>query len=164
MVRRRVALRVLLTLPALSCVSRAQRSFSADGYPNRPVKLIVPFPPGQVTDIYARRIADPLGKALGQPIVIENRPGASGTIGTGMGARAVPDGYTLTISGTAALAIAPILMAKLDYDPLKNFAPITQYVRTALVLVAHPHSRKRPVETLSGSVLSVHDGRVVGTR
>jgi tripartite-type tricarboxylate transporter receptor subunit TctC len=137
-VRRRVALRVLLTLPALACVSRAERSFSADGYPNRPIKLIVPFPPGQVTDISARRIADPLGKALGQPIVIENRPGASGTIGTGIGARAVPDGYTLTISGTAALAIAPVLMAKLNYDPLKNFAPITQYARTALVLVAHP--------------------------
>jgi tripartite-type tricarboxylate transporter receptor subunit TctC len=111
---------------------------SADTYPNRPIKLIVPFPPGQVTDIHARRIADPLSKALGQPIVIENRPGASGTIGTGIGARAVPDGYTLTISGTASLAIAPVLMAKLDYDPLKHFAPITQYARTALVLVAHP--------------------------
>jgi tripartite-type tricarboxylate transporter receptor subunit TctC len=165
-VRRRVALRVLLSLPALSCATRSQKSFSAETYPNRPIKLIVPFPPGQVSDIHARRIADPLGKALGQPIVIENRPGASGTIGAAIGARAVPDGYTLTISGTAALAIAPVLMAKLDYDPLKNFAPITQYVRTGLVLLAHPSfpaktgqdfiklskSSKEPLQVATGGI------------
>ena len=75
---------------------------------------------------------------MGQPIVIENRPGASGTIGAAIGAKAPPDGYTITLSGTSALAVSPALKAKLDYDALKDFAPITEYVRTGLVLVAHP--------------------------
>ena len=137
MMRRRDAIHVLLSLPALTCAF-AHRAMAATIYPDRPIKLIVPVPPGQVTDLHSRRIAEPLGKALGQPIVIENRPGASTTLGAAIGARAAPDGYTITVSGTSALAVAPALKANLNYDPLKDFSPITQYVRTGLVLVAHP--------------------------
>lgn len=143
---RRSALRVLVALPAACGVHRLQFSFAEDRYPARPIKLIVPFPPGQVTDVHARRIAEPLSKVLGQPIVIENRPGASGTIGASIGARAAPDGYTLTVSGTAALAIAPAVGSKLEYDALTSFQPITQYVRTAMVLVSHPSFPARNAE------------------
>jgi tripartite-type tricarboxylate transporter receptor subunit TctC len=75
---------------------------------------------------------------LGQPIIIENRPGASGTLGAAIGAKAAADGYTITVSGTSALAVAPAVKANLNYDPAKDFAPITHYARTGLVLVAHP--------------------------
>src|SRR6188508_3157847 len=96
----------------------------ADDYPSRPVTLIVPFPPGGSTTVMARNVADKMTATLGQPVVVENRGGAGGTIGTRSVARAAPDGYTILLSYTATMAIAPSLNVNAGYDPRKDFVPI----------------------------------------
>ncbi len=120
---------------------RAQGSSSsgaAAAWPARPVRIIVPYPPGSGTDIVGRLLAERLQAAWGQPVVIENRPGAGGTIGTEAGAWAPNDGHTLLISDTGPLAIGPTLFARLSYDPIGDFAPITLLARLAFVLVVNP--------------------------
>jgi tripartite-type tricarboxylate transporter receptor subunit TctC len=106
------------------------------GYPARPVKLIVPFPAGGNFDIIARTYAAPLSEALGQPVVVENRGGAAGTIGTTTAARAAPDGYTLVIGDIASLCINRFAYADLQYDPLKDFAPISMVATVSVVVTA----------------------------
>lgn len=135
---RRRALRLLLASGTLAPINFWGRAAGADPYPSRPVKIIVPFAPGSVMDVYARKMSDPLSQALGQPVIIENRPGASGTLGVGVGAKARPDGYTVTMGSSSSLAVSPALGVKLSYDPVRDFQPITQYSRTSLVLLAHP--------------------------
>jgi len=98
----------------------------AAGYPERPVRFIVPFPPGTTTDVVARLVAQRTGERLGQPIVIDNRPGATGTIGVEMVARATADGHTWGLGTTSTHALAPILNPKLGYDPIGDFAPVAQ--------------------------------------
>jgi tripartite-type tricarboxylate transporter receptor subunit TctC len=110
----------------------------AQAYPTKPVRLMVPFPPGGSTDIVARVVSQRLGERLGQPIVIENRGGAGGTIGTGVVAKAAPDGYTLTVGSTSTHVVAPSVYQKLDYDPLKDFAPISLIAVTPYLLVVNP--------------------------
>ena len=100
---------------------------SSQAYPIRPIRIIVPSPPGGIVDVEVRRLATHLAEALGQQVIIDNRPGASNTIGTALGARAPPDGYALTWGSTTALAVAPALMPKLPYDPLEDFEPIALY-------------------------------------
>ncbi|WP_066270731.1 tripartite tricarboxylate transporter substrate binding protein [Hydrogenophaga palleronii] len=109
----------------------------ADDYPNRPIRVIVPFPAGQASDTIVRLVGDQLGRRLGQPIVVENKPGAGGNLGTEQGARAAADGYTLTIA-TAALPISKLVYRKLAYDPVKDFDPVTLMTVTPLVLVTRP--------------------------
>ncbi len=116
----------------------AARAQSGGGWPARPVRIIVPYPPGSGTDIVGRLMAERLQSAWGQPVVIENRPGAGGTIGTEAGARAPNDGHTLLISDAGPLAIGPTLFARLGYDPIGDFEPITLLARLAFVLVVHP--------------------------
>lgn len=111
---------------------------SAQGsYPNKPIRLIVPYPPGGGTDIVARLVAQKLTQSLGQQIVVENKPGASTIIGTDAVAKAAPDGYTLALI-TDSHAINPNFFPKLPYDSIKDFAPVSQLVFTPLVMVAHP--------------------------
>jgi len=110
----------------------------ADDYPNRPITLIVPFPPGGSTTVMARNVADKLSAALGQQIVVENRGGAGGTLGTRFVAKAAPDGYTILLSYTATLAIAPAMNANAGYDPHKDFTPIGMIGFAPNVLVVHP--------------------------
>ncbi len=110
----------------------------ADDYPNRPITLIVPFPPGGSTTVMARNVADKLSVALGQQIVVENRGGAGGTIGTRFVAKAAPDGYTILLSYTATMAIAPAMNANAGYDPRKDFTPIGMIGAAPNVLVVHP--------------------------
>jgi len=102
----------------------AQRVAAADDYPSRPIMLIVPFPPGGSTTVMARNVADKMSEALGQSIVVENRGGAGGTIGTRAAAKAAPDGYTILLSYTGTFSIAPSAYANPGYDPRKDFAPI----------------------------------------
>lgn len=111
---------------ALACLAlfSAQTLAVADDYPSRPITLIVPFPPGGSTTVMARNVADPMSAALGQPIVVENRGGAGGTIGTRFAAKATPDGYTILLSYTGTFSIAPSAYANPGYDPRKDFAPI----------------------------------------
>jgi len=107
-------------------------------YPAKPVRLMVPFPPGGSTDIVARIVAQKLGDRLGQQVVVENRGGAGGTIGTEVLAKAPPDGYTLGVASTSTHAVAPSVYTKLGYDPVKDFAPISLVAVSPYLLVVHP--------------------------
>jgi tripartite-type tricarboxylate transporter receptor subunit TctC len=113
-------------------------SFAQADYPARPVKIIVPFPAGGTSDVMGRLIAEELGKALKQPFVVENLGGAGGAIGAERGAKAAPDGYTLTLTGVGSNAVAHGLNPKLGYDSVRDYAHITQIHSGPNVLVAHP--------------------------
>ena len=113
----------------------------AQAWPNHPIKLVVPFPPGSSPDFIGRLIAEPLGRALGQTVVIDNRPGAGGNIGTGAVARAEPDGYTFLFTIQGPLVTAPLLTKGLNYDPVRELAPVTLVTLVATspnVLVVDP--------------------------
>ena len=110
----------------------------ADNYPSRPITLIVPFPPGGSTTVMARNVADKLSVSLGQQIVVENCGGAGGVIGTRSVARATPDGYTILLSYTATMAIAPAMNVNAGYDPRKDFVPIGMIGAAPSVLVVNP--------------------------
>jgi tripartite-type tricarboxylate transporter receptor subunit TctC len=120
---------------------------SAQPYPNRAVRLVVPFPPGGTSDILARTIAARLGEPLGQPVVVENRPGAGGNIAAEHVAKSAPDGYTL-IMGTSSLAISQSLYRKLNYDLVRDLAPITQAVNYTNLLVVHPATPYQTMQEL----------------
>lgn len=110
----------------------------AQDYPVKAIRLIVPFSPGGVTDNSARVLAEPLGARLGQQVVADNRPGASGNIGTQAVAQAAPDGYTLVLGFDGTMVINPHVFAKLPFDTVRDFAPVTKLGDAALILVAHP--------------------------
>src|SRR5262245_53459557 len=120
----------------------------AQSYPSKPVRLIVPFPPGGAVDYYARAVQNRLGEALGQPVVIENRAGAGGMIGAELVAKSPPDGYTLLIGNIAALAMNVGLYAKMPYDPVKDPPPVMRTVAVDYVMVVHPTVPARTVEEL----------------
>ena len=126
----------ILTTVALAAIGPSQ--VLAQAYPTKPVRLVVPFPPGGSTDIVARIVAQKLGDRIGQPLVVENRGGAGGTIGTDAVAKAAPDGYTLGFASTSTHAVAPAVYAKLGYDPIKDFAPISLVAVTPYLLVVNP--------------------------
>jgi tripartite-type tricarboxylate transporter receptor subunit TctC len=110
----------------------------AQTYPDKPVRLVVPFPPGGGTDALGRILAAKLGELWGQQVVVENRAGAQGNIGTAAGAKAAPDGYTLTFAHQGALVINPHLYKDTGYDTLKDFAPVALATEMAFIAVAHP--------------------------
>ncbi len=113
-------------------------SVSADSYPSKPIRIVIGFPPGGATDILSRDFAARLGDELKQQVIIENKPGAGGTIGADQVAKAAPDGYTLTIGTSSNHAIAVSLYKKLPYDPVKDFAPITMLAVSQNVIVINP--------------------------
>ncbi|MGH8619238.1 MAG: Bug family tripartite tricarboxylate transporter substrate binding protein [Burkholderiales bacterium] len=121
---------------------------SAQGYPNRPLRIVAPFPPASVTDILARPLGQKLTEAWGQPVVIENRAGAGGAIGAEFVAKAPPDGYTLLMGTNGTNAINASLYPRLAYDPLKDFAPVTLVATSYLLLVVHPSLPVRSVREL----------------
>ncbi|GAA4324446.1 tripartite tricarboxylate transporter substrate binding protein [Pigmentiphaga soli] len=120
----------------------------ADAWPDKPIRLIVPFPPGGATDILARQIGQKLGERLKVQVVVDNRGGAGGNIGTGMAAKAPADGYTLLLAPGSTLAINPSLYSELPFDPVKDFEPISQLVVVPYVLVVHPSVPVRSVREL----------------
>jgi tripartite-type tricarboxylate transporter receptor subunit TctC len=109
-----------------------------DRFPEKPVRFIVPFPPGGGTDALARILGAKLGEMWGQQVIVENRAGAQGNIGTAAGAKAAPDGYTMTFAHQGALVINPHLYRDTGYDPLKDFAPVARTTEMAFIAVAHP--------------------------
>lgn len=130
---------VLIALPALPTVA-------ADAYPQKPVRLLIPFAPGGGTDVLARAVSDKLTEALGTSIVIDSRPGAGGTLGTALVAQAAPDGYTFLFT-SASYTFNPNFY-KLPYDPVKDFKPVTMFGSSPNLLVVHPSLPVRNVREL----------------
>jgi tripartite-type tricarboxylate transporter receptor subunit TctC len=125
------------SLGVLACVKQPT-AWSAEQYPARPIRLIVGFAPGGANDLVARAVATRLGPRLGQQVVVENRAGAGGNIATELVARAAPDGYTLLLASVASFAMSPALIGKVPFDPINDFAPVTQTALVTSLLSAHP--------------------------
>ena len=120
----------------------------AQAYPSKAIRLICPFPPGGAVDIASRAIAAELSRTLGQPVTVENRPGAGGNIGGAEAARAAPDGYTLFMTTSGIHAINPVLYSKMTYDPNKDLQPVAALVSVSNVLVVHPSVKANSVAEL----------------
>ena len=136
---------LLLALAAAATLLAPAIGQAQDAWPAKPIRLIVPFPPGGGTDIVARTLGQKLSERLHQPVVIDNKPGASTIIGTDAVAKAAPDGYTLLLSGSTSFSVNPALRARLPYDPMTDLAPIAIVARTPLVLVV---AQNAPWKTL----------------
>jgi tripartite-type tricarboxylate transporter receptor subunit TctC len=139
--RLRPVLPALLLLAAFCAHAQAP-------YPAKPIRIIVPFAPGGPNDVLARLVGSKLTEAWGQPVVIDNRGGAGGTIGAEAGARAPADGYTLTMGGSSNMAVAPALYPKLSYNPLKDFTPVSNVARVPYLLVINPRVPAKTVKDL----------------
>jgi tripartite-type tricarboxylate transporter receptor subunit TctC len=125
-----------------------QQAAWADGYPTRPLRYVVPAPPGGAPDTLARQTGQKLAEALGQPVVIDNRGGGNGIIGSVIAARAVPDGYTIVMGYAGPFSINPALHPKLPYDPVKDFVPLTLIATGQNILVVNPSVNARSVKEL----------------
>lgn len=143
--RRMLAIACLLLAAGGAPPAGAQ---TARGGPAGPVTFVVPFPPGGATDVIARLLAEPLGEALGQPVVVENRAGAGGSVGAAAVARAAPDGRTLLMGTIATHGIGPALYRNLPYDAARDFVPVTQAASQVYALVVHPSVPARSVAEL----------------
>ena len=130
--------RMLCAAAAISTAGLAPRPAGADAYPDRPVRIIVPFGPGGQTDVIARIVAQSLSEQLGKQFFVENMPGAGGTIGMGRAAQATPDGYSLLVTDATSYVVNPGLFKKVTYHPEKDFLPIALAASTSQVLVVHP--------------------------
>ena len=132
------ASKVLAACLALSGLLGLADANAQQVFPVKPIQWVSPWTAGGGNDILSRALGEQLAKRLGQPVIVENRPGATGTLGTAMVARAAPDGYTLTLASAATHATAPATYPKLSYDPVKDFTPITLVATVSNVLVVHP--------------------------
>jgi tripartite-type tricarboxylate transporter receptor subunit TctC len=132
----------------LLAVFAAAGPVAAQSWPAKPVRLVVPYPAGGPVDSVGRLVAQPLGAALGQNVIVENRSGAGGSVGAEVVARAAPDGYTLLLGNTGPMTVNPVLRKGLGYDPRKDFAPVTWLVSAQMVLVVHPSLPVRSLKEL----------------
>jgi len=132
-----------------ACLMLAAGPSGAQSYPAKPIRLIVPYAPAGATDIIARSAAVELSKTTGQPVTVDNRPGAGGNLGAEMAARSAPDGYTMVMSASSLHGITPFLYSKLNYDPNKDLAPVIVLAGFANVLVVHPSVKANSVAELT---------------
>ncbi|OZI25259.1 ABC transporter substrate-binding protein [Bordetella genomosp. 7] len=141
--------RTLATAVAMACgLAATSGAVAADAYPNKPIRVIVPFAPGGSTDIIARLVTQRMSQELGQPMVVENKGGAGGAIGAAEAARAAPDGYTLSIATVSTMAVNSACRPDdLPYDPIKDFQPVTNFANTANVVSVNP---KFPAKDFKG--------------
>jgi len=130
-----------LALPAAPALAQG-------AYPNKPIKMVAPYPPGGTTDVLSRVLAQKMGESLGQTITVENRPGASGNIGQEFAAKAAPDGYTLVLTSSPALTTNVHLYKRLGFDPFNDYAPIALVASAGSVLVVHPNVAAKTVPEL----------------
>jgi tripartite-type tricarboxylate transporter receptor subunit TctC len=129
--------RVKSLLAAVTALTFASGAPAAD-FPVKPITLVATFPAGGASDIVARTVAEPMGKILGQPVIVDNRPGAGGSIGAGAVARAAPDGYMLVLANSSPMSISPFAIEKSPYDPVKGFTHVFNIGATPLIIVANP--------------------------
>src|SRR5689334_965163 len=139
---------IALAAACAAVCSLAAAAIAADVYPSRPVRIVVPFPPGGPADVLARTVGDKLQAALGQPVVVDNRPGAGGNIGMELVAKAAPDGQTLALAPAGNLTVNPSLYRNVPYDVARDFAPVTVIAAVPNVLVVHPSIPARNVGDL----------------
>jgi tripartite-type tricarboxylate transporter receptor subunit TctC len=135
--------RVLLLVATMLCASAF-----AQQWPAKPIKIIVPYPPGGTSDILARALGPGITAALGQPVIVENKPGATGNVGADFVAKSPPDGYTLLLGDIGSLAISPSVFASLPFDPVKDFAPVVMVAYSPHILAAHPSVPAKNVQEL----------------
>jgi tripartite-type tricarboxylate transporter receptor subunit TctC len=140
-----LALAVVVALPG-GVPAQAASTGSGHDYPSKPVRMIAPYPPGGSSDVLARIVAQKLSDALGRPVVVENRPGAAANVGHEIAAKATPDGYTLLLTSAAALVTNPFLYKKLNFDPHRDFAPISLVATAAPMLIVHPSIPAKSVQ------------------
>jgi tripartite-type tricarboxylate transporter receptor subunit TctC len=145
MIRRKF---VLSALASAIFATLSATAVLAQGYPNKPIRLIVPFAAGGTTDIVARTVADQLGKELGQPIIVENRGGGGGSIGANEVAKAAPDGYTVGMATVSTMAVNPAANPKIPYNNLTDFIPVTNFAAVPNVLVVNPSVPANNVQEL----------------
>src|SRR6201993_5340872 len=141
---RRLALAVFAAVAALVLNAAGP----AQAYPDRPVRIVVPFPAGGSNDVIARLMAQKLGAVWGKSVIVENRPGAGGNVGSEYVARSSPDGYTLLLTAPGPLAVNQTLYSHLSFDPLKDFAPVALVASVPIVLMVHPSVKARTVAEL----------------
>ncbi len=141
-------------LLALALAAMTAPAFAAESFPTRPIRFIVPYAPGGNVDISARIVAVPLGETLGQTVVVDNRPGAGGNLGSSLVAKATADGYTLLVGSSGPLSVNPVIFKNLPYDSLKDFAPISTVQAVPLVILASPKSTIHSISDLVAAAKS----------
>src|SRR5919107_5793928 len=134
-------------LLAVSCLC-VSSAVAADAYPTKPVRFVITFPPGGPTDTVVRLVGERLTQEWGQPMIIDNRGGAGGIVGTEIVAHAAPDGYSFLVGTAGGMTINPALRPKLPYDPFRDFAPVGMLVNNPQILVAHPSIAAKNVKEL----------------
>ena len=139
---------LILRCLALSLLCSCSAAFGADAYPTKPVRFVITFPAGGPTDVVVRLIGQRLTEEWGQPMIIDNRGGAGGIVGTEIVARATPDGYSFLVGTAGGMTINPALQPKLPYDPFRDFAPVGMLVMNPQILVAHPSVAAKNVKEL----------------
>jgi tripartite-type tricarboxylate transporter receptor subunit TctC len=153
---RRTLLSLASTLP-FACAARAQAA-----YPDKPIRLVVPYAPGGTTDIMARTLQEPLSKILGQPLIVDNKAGAAAAIGTAQVGQAAPDGYTLVFCNNG-FAVVPLTQKEVGYDPIKNFAPVSLISIAPLTLVVHASVPANNIKELIAYAKTLPDGLDYGS-